>query len=68
MYRPSGVTTCRVESDITDALCVLFCSFMFTGRAGHVLILVHVILLFLPAPPLRTLLDANDNIVNWNGL
>lgn len=45
MYGPSVVTT---SSDITDALCVLFCSFMFTGRAGHVLMLVHVNLLFLP--------------------
>lgn len=64
MYRPSRVTTSKVESDVTGALCVLSSSFMFTGQAGHVLMLVHVNLLFLSAPPLRTPLDANDNIVN----
>lgn len=41
---------------------------MFTGRAGHILMLVHVNLLSLPAPALWTPLDANDNIVNWNAL
>lgn len=51
MYRTSSVITSRVESDvIAPSLCVLlFSHSLFIGRAGHVIMVTLVTLLFLPA-------------------
>lgn len=52
-YRTSGIMTSGVGSDVTHPLCVLFYSLVFTGRSGHVIMLMNANLLFFL--PLRTL-------------